>query len=345
MKTFRFKIVMALGLLTLLLPGCLDIRITTTVRPDGSIGQTVVFKGDSAEIADVQFPMMKELGWTREWSKPEKDKYQLTMSKDFASVKELNASMNPADTSRRVVRVNATLHKRFRWFFTRYEFSETVLNANPFRSLDYHQYLSDEEIRLIALSEDDRKSDPQYDSVKYKDTEKRFEEYLYHCIFEDFYETLEATLSHDQSFTLTPQELDDRKDQLYRYLVDSTSGDTPDAILESIGKVIESPDIQTIRTKYIHRFDDFTKKMDFHNAASDDSYKFAIRMPGLLLLTNSTKIEGSTSSWELTYYDFFFHDYTMSAESRTVNNWAFVVAGLILLLALSGLVISIWKRR
>jgi hypothetical protein len=340
-----WKITLILGALMMILPGCLDIWITTQIRPDGSLEQIVVFQGDSTEIADVQFAFINDGDWKKEWTKPEKDKYKLVLSKEFKSVKELNKTMNPADTNLQVVRINASLQRKFRWFFTRYEYAETILNANPFQGLDCHKYLTDEEIRLIALTEEARKTDPGFDSVKYKVTEKQFEDYIARSIYEYFYRQLETVLAENKSFTLSKQELDSKKEYIFKFLVDSAKGEKPDEILLGIERAIGHPDIQLIRSKYLNRFDGFQKKLDFFNSASDDNYKMAIRMPGLLLQTNSPKIEGSETGWELTYYNFFFKEYTMTAESRKVNTWAFIVAGLVLLAALASMVVALLRKR
>lgn len=344
-KNYPWKISLILGVLILILPGCLDIWITTQIRPDGSFEQTIAFQGDSAEIADVQFALMKEGDWKKEWSKPEKDKHKLVVSKEFKSVKELNKSMNPADNNLQTIRIKASLQRKFRWFFTRYVYEETMLNANPFPELDYHKYLSDEEIRLISLNEETRKADPGYDSVKYKTTEKQFEDLLFRSIYESFYQQLTSVLADDKSLTLSKEELDSKKDVIYHFLTDSIKGDSSDEILKGIGRVINHPDIQVIRSKYLNRFDGFHDKVKFYESASDDNYKFAIRMPGLLLQTNSPKIEGSETSWNLTYYDFFFKGYTMTSESRKVNTWAFLLAGLVLLTALASLITAFLRKR
>jgi hypothetical protein len=329
----------------LIMPGCLDIWITTQVRPDGSLEQTILFKGDSAEIVDVRFALMKEGDWEKKWTKIEKDKFELVVSKEFKSVKELNASMNPADTNLQVVRVNASLKRKFRWFFTRYEFSETILEANPFKVLDYHKYLTDEETRLISMTEETRKTDPGYDSVKYKIAEQHFEDFVYRSMYEVFYTQLVSVLTEVKSFTLSKQELESKKEIIYRYLVDSVKGSDTDDILKGIETIVNHPDIPVIRSKYADRFDHFQEKMKFHESACDDSYKFSIRMPGLLLQTSSPKVKGSETGWDLTYYDFFFRDYLMTAESRKVNPWAFIVAGLVLLVALVSLVMAALKKR
>ncbi len=345
MKNSYLKNSLILGILMLIMPGCLDIWITTKIQPDGSIEQIIVFQGDSTEITNANFALLHENDWKREWSKQDKDKFKLSLSKKFNSVDELNRSMNPADSTLQVVRINATLHRKFRWFFTRFEFEETVLNANPFVRLDYRNYLNDEEIRLIALTEEEKKTDPGYDSVKFKQTDKHFEEYLFRCIYEDFYRELISILDEDKTLSLTRQDLDQKKESIYHELIDSVKGDKPEDILKGLGKIVKSPDIETISAKYLNRFEKFTAKMEYYEAASDDNYQFAIGMPGLLLQTNSPKVEGSQTGWNLTYYNFFFHDYVMTAESRIVNPWAFILAGLIFLAALAGLISALRKKR
>ena len=351
------KTSLILAILFLMMPGCLNIWFTTDVHPDGSIGKTIVFEGDSAEIVDVHLALMKETDWKREWTKVEgdksnpkaskednKDKYKLTLSREFKSVQALNTSMNPADTNLLTIRTNSTLDRKFRWFFTRYIYEETVINANPFKALSYHNFLSEEEMRLICLTDNARASDPKFDSVSYKVTEKKFENFLYRSMYEDFYQCLVPILNEDKSLTLTIQELENKKDLIYNYLVDSIKGDKPAEILEGFEKVLNNPAIEIIKSKYLSRFDRFSKKMAFYLESSDDSYKFSIRMPGLLLATNSAKIEGSATEWEVSFNDFAFKDFTMKAESRMVNTWAFIVAGFILFAAFAGLFVAIRRK-
>ncbi len=358
MKKPSTKTSLILVILFLLMPGCLNIWFTTDIHRDGSIGKTLVIEGDSAEIAGVHLAMMKETDWKKEWTKTEKakdqlsgskevekDKFKLTLSKEFKSVQAMNSSMNPADTNLQVIRVNSTLHRKFRWFFTNYSYEETILMANPFNSLNYRDFLNEEELRLICLTEEDRKKDPKYDSTSYKATEKKFDDYLFHSMYEDFYQRLIPILKEDKSITITIQELQQKKESIYHYLMDSIKGDKPEEILDGFEKVLKNPGIEVVKSKYLSRFDGFSKKEAFYLESSDDSYKFSIRMPGLLLTTNSDKIEGSATNWEVTFNDFFFKDYTMKAESRMVNTWAFIVAGLILLGALGGLVTGIRKKR
>jgi hypothetical protein len=345
MKRNYLKFSLILLVLTTILPGCLDIWITTRINPDGSIGQTIVFEGDSTEIAEVPFAFMNEEGWKREWTRIDKDKNKLVVSKEFASVKEFNESMNPADTNLLTIRVNASLQRKFRWFFTRYVYEETIVKANPFGKLDHAAYFTDDDIRWIAMDEDIREKDPEYDSVRIQNLESRFEDYLLRSMYEEFHLSLLAVLDEDKTLTLKREDLDSQKETIYRFLIDSVKGEETDEILEGIGKVIAHPDLITIREKHLHRFDRFQDKMQFFSETSDDNYKFTVRMPGLLLQTNSKEISGSEIAWDIDYYEFFFRDVTLTAESRMVNSWAFIVAGIILLLSLAGLITSLIRKR
>jgi hypothetical protein len=344
MKRSTLRISLILAALILLLPGCLDIWITTRINTNGSIEKTIVFQGDSSEIAEFPFALLKDDGWKKEWSIPEKDKHKLVVSKEFKSVKEMNSIMNPADTSLLVIRTNSTLNRKFRWFFTRFEYREKILAANPFKAANYKDYITDEEIRLITMDEEVRKADPNFDSVAYKSAEKKFMDFLFRGMFEDFHQELLSIINDDQSLTITKQQLNKQKEEIFRFLVDSVKGSSAEDILDGFNKIIQHPDFETIKINHLKRFDGFKAKVEFFESTSDDNFNFIIRMPGLLLETNSPAIEGSETSWKPDYYDFFFKDFELTASSRVVNTWAFIVAGLIFLFALTGL-ITTWRKR
>ena len=63
-------------------------------------------------------------------------------------------------------------------------------------------------------------------------------------------------------------------------------------------------------------------------------YDIEVEMPGLITATNSTQLLGNTVSWHIHSLSFYFDDYEMHVESRVVNYWAFVIAGVVLFLLL-----------
>jgi hypothetical protein len=68
-------------------------------------------------------------------------------------------------------------------------------------------------------------------------------------------------------------------------------------------------------------------------------------MPGLILDTNAPSVENNTVTWELKGRRFFWEDYEMRVESRTVNRWAIWLTGGLLLAAVAGMAFGALRRR
>lgn len=334
------------GLLILLvLPGCLDIFFTTEVKPNGEIVKTIVFEGDSTEILTVYFPFMKNESWEREWfPMEEKDKAKLVLTKTFKNARLAANDMNPADTVP-YVRFQPELRKKFRWFFSYYEYNDLLLATNPFTKVDWKDYIPEEMIDLILLDEEEREADPRYKEEEYKSLEKEFENYLLTSAFEEFYQLLLQTIEKNPQPSLNAEILKNKKAEIYQAAVDEPNNDDLQAILKSIVPVLDSTALYEAYQQDQDPLDYFDKKLSLFNSSFDDNLVFTIRMPGLLINTNSSKIEGNSLTWDMDFFQAFFKDYPMKAESRVVNTWAFVVTGFLFLFLLAGLIWSSVKRR
>lgn len=347
MKTLTKRMAsVATGLLLLLvLPGCLDIFFTTEVKPNGEIVKTIVFEGDSAEILAVYFPFMNNESWEREWfPMDEKDKTKLVLTKTFKNAKLAAKDLNPPDTIP-YIRFQPELNKKFRWFFSYYEYNDLLLATNPFTKIDWKDYIPEEMIDLIMLDEEEREADPRYQEEEYKSLEKNFENYLLSSAFEEFYQLLLQTIEQNPQPTLNADILGAKKAELYKAAIEAPNNDDVRAILESIYPLLDSTALFTAYQKDRAPLDYFDKKLRLFDSSFDDNLVFTIRMPGLLINTNSSKIEGNSLTWDMDFFQAFFKDYPMKAESRVVNTWAFVVTGFLFLFLLAGLIWSSVKRR
>ncbi|MCK5821585.1 MAG: hypothetical protein KAH17_06860 [Bacteroidales bacterium] len=325
------------------LPGCLDIYFTTEIKPNGEISKTVVFEGDSTEILDVYFPFMEDESWEREWIYIDKDKSKLILSKTFKNAKQASLDLNP-DDSLPYIRIQPELNKKFRWFFSYYEYTDLFLASNPFDKIDWREYLTEEEVGLISMDEEDREADPGYNKSEYKTVEKRFEDYLLNSGFEEFFLLFMQALRNTNEIDLKEEAVLAQKQELFKLAV-AGKNDYADAILMSFQDILDSADLAKIGQQNIELFGYFDKKIDFFESVFDDNLYFTIRMPGLLINTNSNQIEGNSLSWELDSFDAYFNDYPMTAESRIVNIWAFVVAGIAIAILLFSLIWSVFRRK
>ena len=71
-----------------------------------------------------------------------------------------------------------------------------------------------------------------------------------------------------------------------------------------------------------------------------EGYTEIVEMPGLITGTNSAILNGNQVRWDFQPMAIIVNDFEMYAESRVINYWAFVLAGIVLLSLLVLLVIK-----
>jgi hypothetical protein len=345
MKTQKklLKVILMISLM-FSLQGCLDIFITTEIKPNGQIEQTIVLEGDSTSILDSYIPAVSNTTWNSEWVKVEDDKHKLILSKTFKNYKEFNTDMNPSD-SLPAVRVKAELTKKFRWFFTYLDYNETLLPSNPFTQLDWKDYLSTDEVELIAMDEEEREKDPRFNDVLYDQAEKKFENYIFRSAYEDFFVLFTKAASETALANFNLEELKNKQEEIYQYAYNETDFSDLEDLLEAFKAILGEDIVLSITTSQSELIGIFEKKLGFFNECMDDNYHFSIKMPGLLVETNSNIIESSRLSWDVDFFDFYFKGLEMKSQSRIVNTWAFIIASVIVLLLLIGLAWNLLKHR
>lgn len=326
------------------LSGCLDIFFKTEVHPNGQIDKTIVLEGDSTSILDNYVPAVKDNSWDSKWEDIEDDKKRLTLTKSFKNFKEFNIVMNPDDSIPKI-RMEAELNKKFRWFFSYIEYKETLLSINPFNLLDWEDFLTADEMQLISMDEEERKTDPRYSISHWEETESQFERYFYMSGYEEFYQNFYLAVKKTGDPRITAEDLAYKKDVIYDSLFSKGDLEASGDFLKHFYAALDSSGVQKVVDENPEFLEYFDQKIDFFNECLEDNYFFSIKMPGLLIDTNSEQIEGSTLSWEADFFNFYFKGLEMKAESRVINTWAFVVAGIVILALLIGLMWNIFRRK
>ena len=335
---------LVLALMMMSLSGCLDIFFKTEVHPNGQIDKTIILEGDSTSILQTFIPAVKDDSWYRKWEVIEDDEHRLSLTKSFNNFRDFNSAMNPHDSLPKI-RVRAELNKKFRWFFSYIDYEEFLLPNNPFDRLDWKEFLSVDEAELIAMDEEERENDPRYSVSNWKETEAQFERYLYRSGFEEFYHYFKNAAKNSPESEISIDLLESKKEEIYDKMLSKGNLEETDDFLEHFSAVLDSTGVEIIVKNNSAFIGYFGTKIDFFNECLDDNYFFSIKMPGLLIDTNSEQIEGSTLSWEVDFFDFYFNGLEMKAESRIINTWAFVVAGVVVLALFIGLFWNVFRRK
>jgi hypothetical protein len=364
MKTLSQRIAL---ISLLLLASCgTDYTISTRIYADGSCERIMTAKLDSTDYEGKNpFFIPIDSSWTQEVSyspdtAEDKTIATVTVHKKFASVAKMNDEYhrNKADERPNLL---ISLKRKFRWFYSIYHYEETYLKHFPFHHFDIKEYYSPEELEVIIYDKADSVLMAGMDSLEIKAYEKELieseERYFYDNTFEEFYLELTRLDSIAKSGHLTSLGFNNFKDTLKEALVgrfdknkvkqdNEVTKDTTAAqilaFLDSHFSTRTFTGLMEVDSLAFTKFDEaFSIDLE---ANQTDSYQHEITLPGMLLETNAQQILEGTPVWDFTLSAYFYSDFTMWAESRKPNNWAFIVTGILVLLMLVFAVFHIRKR-
>ncbi len=337
----------ALGLLTMLflLPGCLDIYLTTTVHPNGSLTRTMVFEGDSADIVENSLYMLVDEKWDTAWYTVDKEKLKFVADRKFKNAREMNRILNPADTNRLQIRSEARLEKRFRWFFTYLDYTETMLATNPFKTIGAEEYLTENELRLIKMDDEQREKDTTYQEEEFAQAEKNFELFIARSVLVEFVSLFITTPELVTASGLTKEEFENSREALLLHLQKNSDFTSLEDMLYETARYFDMEFIESLDEKYKDHYANMASKLNFVQGLWDDKFTISLRMPGLMMDTGSKELVGNNSSWKIDPFKFYLDDFSMQCESRIVNTWAFVISGIIIIIALISISTGLLKKR
>jgi hypothetical protein len=338
-----------------------DYTITTRINPDGSCEREMVARIDSSDLEEDIFIIPIDSSWTRN-TKMEHDSTKnktiaiVTVSKKYASVKDMNMEFHQTDENTERPNAKVYLKKKFRWFHTKYRYEETYVQQFPFRSFPVYNYLSEEELQVLIF--EDEESDSIYfigkDSTERKqikeELDNKFNDYIADNIIEEFYQELILISEKTNVEFFRTLDLPQEKEKIFRELKTCSTcfddgGD--DASVDTLLKLLDSKYGTRAFSALINNdslaFETYCKKMktDCYDNLIDD-FEHNLDLPGTLLNTNAPKLIDGKPNWKFEGGVFIFADYNMWAESKKTNRWAFIVTIIIIILSFSML---LFRRR
>lgn len=361
----------AILMLVLFMGSCLDYTVTTRVNRDGSIFRQYRVRGDSAKIFQGSLMIPSGPEWKishrmepkdKNDSLSEKSQYVYEASRTFASIDELNSWL-ATDTSIGTIKPVASLKKKFRWFYTYYEYSEIYPMTFPFQKIPLDSFLTGiEQSEImdddrIAYSSKDKKmvwkvKDTEYiytsaDSIEMKKISEQCQQKLSNwanaSIIEDYLDVLNKHFKNEPAVRAISREKAALIDVVYKKFDFRITEFVSAVLLNAIGDSITGlSGLQQLYERNPDVFDEFerkiTKAKDF---GVNDSYTHTLGLPGKVYGTNSEKVGSSEMEWELEPMYFALKDYEMKASSRKANPWIMVLSGLLAV----GLIWVIFARR
>lgn len=307
------------------------VYMETTVHEDGSLDKTILL--ETADTTKNFIGIGTHSGWTM-MTRPIDDttnkddrKWNVTYQKKFASANEANAEL--ATVSDTLFKVSSRFDKEFRWFYTYLNYSETYHTINRM-TLPPDDYVAQEDYAFIDRLPAEGTTISKADSLYLTELHKKiFDIYGVRAIYEAHYSLNEKLIRESGLENRWLDTLKKHKEDMYQRLVKNQN--VPDDFMY---KSMDSLGIPIPMEKMRSRYDELYKledaKTNFINHASEGKYIHKINMPWNVVHTNADSVSGSQLMWRPPSIKFLLKDYTMYAEARKVNYWAFGVSLLVL---------------
>jgi len=334
--------ILSILIILLIVSSCREITVKTEVHKDGSFTRTVTITGDSADVFEPDLPYPIDESWAKtievDTTDKEDDVYTLIYSKTFKNSKQLELVLSQDTGWRKQLDRKIEVNKRYGLFNSYLTYKETIDAANPFKALDYTDYLNEEDLLWINCS---KIPVTPADSVFLEELEDRAFEFVIASALEELFQTIKegvVKLGHPE---LTTDNIEIYRDSI----LDKDIGynDSFDAFYDNYAswsndtniyllKGLEPPLLSALNSKH----------KAFDNIVEMEQYFNKVEMPGLITETNSIELLGNQVNWDVDSWSIMFEDRVMIVESRVINVWGFILVGLVLL---SLLILIIYKTR
>ena len=329
-------LVFGLAILILALSACRDITVRTTVNSDGSFTRLITVSGDSTDAFKKELPYPVDTSWTMTSKKDPtgKGKFIVTYSKQYKDCEALKTELG-RDTSwlRQLVRP-IEIRKKFGFFYSYIEYKETYAAANPFTVLPYKAYITPDDFLWLT-----RKNPIQRpaDSIRSKAAEDKLMKYLLESAIAEVEKILETGIRKLNDPTLDAKRVKEFHEKI-RTAVSQWNYKDSGVMIDSLRLWTGNPAADRLKEIQPPLFQEFNKKARFlENLLTLEDFHVETALPGLITGTNSSVLNGNRVTWEVFPMAFLL-------ESRVINVWAFVLAGIIVLALLCLLTLRSLRR-
>lgn len=361
-----------LAAVLLIVAGCTDneMNMSTVVNRDGSCSRELAFVADSATLVGsngfdgTMGYLIEDSLWKKSWrckgdttydylmgeavndslakilasqtcgNKVLSDTVLLCAKRDFASVEEM-AEASPFRLGEGELKSSITLSKRFKWFYTDYLYSETYPSQEALFRVPLSDYVDSAVAAYWFVGQEEKL--PTYSPYEkksfYDDIEKKVDKWLLAC----WINTACDVVADNYNALPHPPVSREHFDSLRDSITDYAASDNME-MMEDVTKIFSG---------YFHSdaYNDLFAEGSEGAAAMEEFVEQLLEvmtlrvdaqlmLPGRITHANIGIIEPQGLSYRVSGERMIPGDYTVTAQSRATNVWAFLLTGLIMVLAI-----------
>ena len=340
----------------------------TVINKDGSCYREFTANVDSAFMVGDKsddnnpFPVEIDSNWKTAWKHSDgeiqtefpisSDKYNelknsstnsigflASIRRDYESIDEMSRLFK-LKTSHKWANMDIKydFRKSFRWFYTYYAYSETYPKIeHTFNSLE--NYMTKDEVQFWFTGKPDLLKGMNGLEVEEYIThlDEGYNKWLLQNYWNSMYEVLIKNFD-ELRLSVTKNEFITVRDSLFdKNFAKINNGELQ--MPECIDNHFKTNQISLFwkeENGLTKEAADFFVEQDFVRPL-EQSFTYKLILPGEILEADNAVAKNDTLIWTLTAYRLYYDDYTIEAKSRVINYWAFIITGLIVLIALFSL--------
>jgi hypothetical protein len=316
--------------------------VTTKIDGDGAFLREIYAKGDSAFLSGDMSHNPYMFNLDSNWRVTLLDtadkyaEYNVKISKTVGAVDEFVVVLKCDEDVRPLAAPVETFEKRFRWFYSYYTFKTVYPCISEKILVAIDEYMNKDEQKLWFQGDISAYAGMTGMGLKDRldDMEEKFVEWFFRNVYEACFNGIMAfeKLSADSPYVAL---LPAAKDIVFQILVE-----------KNVKKdVTDINYISTLLDTYFnttHFSDSYKKNAQKINKMCEEylpenlfskRIEYKLIVPGKLVNANAPSISGDTLTWKVMAINLIPDDYELTATSRSVNIWAFVVVFFLIVLS------------
>lgn len=239
------------------------------------------------------------------------------------------------------MKIKYSLDKKFRWFYTYYTYQEIYPKIMKDFEIPIEKYMTKDEAQFWFTGKPNIIEGMNGVEIReyIGEIEDNYKKWFAQNAWDAEYKTLINNYNLIINKPIKKERLELLKDTIFK----SDTKELPDFNMEKmLNTYFKTEAFSTLwkgENSPMRKFED-----DFNNQGfikyGYQSFTYKLIMPGKVIPPNNAVIQGDTLVWKLTAYRMILGDYTIEAQSRKANIWAFILTGIIMALAIGSF---FWK--
>lgn len=316
-------------------------EMLTVINPDGSCYREFyshvdsAFRNGNTSEEHNPFPVTIDSSWDITYPVGES---QALIRRNYQSIVELantfklKPSHNWSD-----LQVQYNFDKKFRWFYTYYNYSETYPQIKTTFS-PLIEFMEEEEMDFWLTGQPNLTNGMNGIEMKeyIEELNDKYNQWLAYNYWLAMYNVL---INHYEEFDLSisKENFISLRDSLFNKInfEDVTLLDDNTYIGQKLDELLSGNKFTlffSAKDSPMKNFGNEFWNQDFMKYP-EDMFTFKLLMPGEVLKAEKAVNQNDTLIWRITAYRMIYDNYTLQARSRKANSWAFIITGILIILA------------